>query len=563
MSFKSPFIPMNSRGKAALSRAYNFENRRLGYVLSPAAFLNGRAQRTPLVTNSDTSVTPDETIDYVIVGAGITGAYLARRLSVSFPDKKILVLEKEAHIGGRLHSNTEANNAQATFAAEFGGMRLFPSIHPRVAHLLNLLGLTTMEVPYVSDTGVHYGRSHVFNNNNLFPTTDNVYFVDDNEKGKDVNTLITDNIENIINAYKPSFTNNFDLSTRRDLFQSSLSMRDFKETVVNGTNKISNENWIRFCEISGYPGLFNSPMSFVCGAAELLSLSNQNSSQHCVVNGYQQAPQQLLQTFSATSYNEIVDKNMGSNRNILYSASLSKFEINQDKTVRLQLADESNNIYQIDTKNLYICTPANSISTILGFPTNFTEQIHNQLVPLPLFKIFLYYDTNWWTSLGISSGRSTTDLNINQLWFYSNNLLLTYAIGDNATYWANKLPYAQQMNFIDVNSSNLGALIAELITNYSKMFPTAGVIPTPTKFAWAYWNNGCSVWSAFDLNNFDKTPKTDIQRELLYPLPQNDNVCYLNNDISLNQGWVEGSIELVDDFLSEKFNMPNILSATL
>ena len=174
MSFKSPFIPMNSRGKAALSRAYNFENRRLGYVLSPAAFLNGRAQRTPLVTNSDTSVTPDETIDYVIVGAGITGAYLARRLSVSFPDKKILVLEKEAHIGGRLHSNTEANNAQATFAAEFGGMRLFPSIHPRVAHLLNLLGLTTMEVPYVSDTGVHYGRSHVFNNNNLFPTTDNV-----------------------------------------------------------------------------------------------------------------------------------------------------------------------------------------------------------------------------------------------------------------------------------------------------------------------------------------------------------------------------------------------------
>jgi len=49
----------------------------------------------------------------------------------------------------------------------------------------------------------------------------------------------------------------------------------------------------------------------------------------------------------------------------------------------------------------------------------------------------------------------------------------------------------------------------------------------------------------------------------LYPLPQNENVCYLNNDISLNQGWVEGSIELVDDFLSEKFKMPNILSSTL
>ena len=544
---------LGGRRLGSLARVYSGFSRASGYT-DVASFLRHLATGNVNYTVNDT------TVDYVIIGAGITGAYLARRLSVQFPDKKILVVEKEAHIGGRLHSNTEANNAQATFAAEFGGMRLFPSIHPRAAHLLNLLGLTTMEVPYVSATGVYYGRSHVFNNNNLFPTTDNVYYVDDNEKGIDVNTLITDNIENIISAYKPGFTNNFDLSNRKDLFQSSLSMRDFKETVVNGTNKISNENWIRFCEISGYPGLFNNPMSFVCGAAELLSLSNQNSSQYFVVNGYQQAPQQLLQTFSATSYKGVVDKNMGSNRNILYRASLSKFEMNQDKNVRLQLADASNNVYQVDTKNLYICTPANSISTILGFPTNFTEQIHNQLVPLPLFKIFLYYDTNWWNSLGISSGRSTTDLNINQLWFYSNNLLLTYAIGDNATYWANKVPYAQQMDFIDTNSSNLGALITELITNYSKMFPAAGVIPMPIKFAWAYWNNGASVWSAFDLNNFDKTPKTDIQRELLYPLPQNDSVCYLNNDISLNQGWVEGSIELVDDFLSEKFNMPNILS---
>ena len=40
-------------------------------------------------------------IDYVIVGAGITGAYLARRLSLQFPHKKILVLERDDHIGGR------------------------------------------------------------------------------------------------------------------------------------------------------------------------------------------------------------------------------------------------------------------------------------------------------------------------------------------------------------------------------------------------------------------------------------------------------------------------------
>jgi hypothetical protein len=40
----------------------------------------------------------------------------------------------------------------------------------------------------------------------------------------------------------------------------------------------------------------------------------------------------------------------------------------------------------------------------------------------------------------------------------------------------------------------------------------------------------------------------------------NGNVTYLNNDISLNQGWVEGSIEIVDQFLEDNYNMPNILN---
>lgn len=558
MNPKTHFMPMNSRGKAALSRAYNFENRRLGYVLSPAVFLNGRTQKATLATNSDTSVIPDTTIDYVIVGAGITGAYLAKRLSMLFPDKKILVLEKEPHIGGRLHSNTNAEvmDQDKKIAPEFGGMRVFPSIHPRADKLLKLLGLTIVEVPYVQDNGIYYGRSHRFKNSNIFPATDSFYYVDEAEKGKNVNHLITDNISSTITQY--GYTDNFDFNSRKALFQSSLSTRDFKETVVNGDNKISNENWIRFSEISGYPGLFSIPMSFVVGASELLSLSNQNSTQYFIVNGYQQAPQTLLNRFSTTSFEKVVQKNMGSTRNILHNVSLSKFETNQDKTVKLLLTDENNTSYQVDTKNLYICTPASSISTMLGFPSNFIKHLQNQLIHLPLFKLFFYYKNNWWDSNQVPSGRSTTDLNINQLWFYSSNLLMTYAVGGDATYWANKIPRAHQTDFISVDTTT-DALVTEIIDCCSKMFPEVGLIPQPDKIAWAYWNNGASVWSAFDLNNFDKTPKTELQQELIHPFPDNEHICYLNNDISLNQGWVEGSLELVDDFLLEQFNMQNIM----
>lgn len=500
----------------------------------------------------------DQVIDYVIVGAGITGAYLARRLSLQFPGKKILVLEREDHIGGRLESSTstEAMDLKTKVVPEFGGMRLFPSIHPRAVRLLKLLKLTTVEVPYVQANGVYYGRDHRFANNALFPGTELVYNVDDNEKGKDVMSLITDNIENTLAHHK--YTDNFDLSNRKALYQSDLSTLDFKETVVNGANKISNENWIRFSEISGYAGLYDPHISFVSGAGELLALHSHDSTQYCVKYGYQQAPQKLLSTFSPTSCENAAANNMRSNRNILFNVNFDKFEPNLDKTIKLQITDGNKRAYQVVAQNLYICTAANSVSTILGFPSNFIENIQNQLVPIPLFKIFLYYEKNWWGDLGGASGRSTTDLNINQLWFYNSNILMTYAVGGDATYWANKIPHAQQTEFI-VGAPDTAELVAEIIGCYSRMFPEVRDIPLPNKIAWAYWNNGCSLWTAFDVNNFDRTPKTDVQRSLLYPLPQNENVCYLNNDISLNQGWVEGSIELVDDFLSEKFNMPNIL----
>lgn len=135
---------------------------------------------------------------------------------------------------------------------------------------------------------------------------------------------------------------------------------------------------------------------------------------------------------------------------------------------------------------------------------------------------------------------------------------MTYSAGNDATYWASKIPRSHQKDFINVDTTN-NEFVTEVLNCCSKMFPEAGQIPQPDKIAWAYWNNGTTVWSAFDLNNFDKTVKTDIQKELIHPFPDNDHICYLNNDISLNQGWVEGSLELVDDFLLEQFNVPNIM----
>ena len=43
-------------------------------------------------------------------------------------------------------------------------------------------------------------------------------------------------------------------------------------------------------------------------------------------------------------------------------------------------------------------------------------------------------------------------------------------------------------------------------------------------------------------------------------LNKKGKIYYINNDISLFQGWCEGCIEIVDELLHNLYNMPNYLN---
>ena len=64
-----------------------------------------------------------------------------------------------------------------------------------------------------------------------------------------------------------------------------------------------------------------------------------------------------------------------------------------------------------------------------------------------------------------------------------------------------------------------------------------------------YWNNGASFWNARNKTTYNTDRDlTKTQVELFHPF-DSENIVYLNNDISFNQGWVEGSLEIVDTYL--------------
>jgi monoamine oxidase len=75
-----------------------------------------------------------ETVDTLIVGGGLSGIYAAFLLSRK--NKSVVILEARERIGGRIFSPEHQG-----FHADLGPSWYWPAIHPKMAHLVQTLGL--------------------------------------------------------------------------------------------------------------------------------------------------------------------------------------------------------------------------------------------------------------------------------------------------------------------------------------------------------------------------------------------------------------------------------------
>ena len=78
---------------------------------------------------------PTETVDTMIIGGGLSGIYAAYLLSQQ--NKSFVVLEARERIGGRILSPEHQG-----FFSDLGPSWYWPAIHPKIAHLIQSLGLT-------------------------------------------------------------------------------------------------------------------------------------------------------------------------------------------------------------------------------------------------------------------------------------------------------------------------------------------------------------------------------------------------------------------------------------
>ncbi|BCU03922.1 NAD(P) binding domain containing protein [Pandoravirus japonicus] len=128
-----------------------------------------------------------ETVDVLIVGAGVSGLFAAARIREHYPHLTVALVERGAIVGGRLQSlRVEGSKT----AVELGAMRTFPDIDHYTAAVLRMTDVSTVEVPYVTPRNIAYLRGERTRMRDLPKVAARLYNLPAGERGKPASALI-------------------------------------------------------------------------------------------------------------------------------------------------------------------------------------------------------------------------------------------------------------------------------------------------------------------------------------------------------------------------------------
>lgn len=145
------------------------------------------------------------TLDFAIIGGGVSGTYCAWRLKKKFPDKNIILFEYSDRIGGRLLS---VEIPGVDVKAELGGMRYNPKQHKLFDKLVKDLNLKSREFPMgptsdpAGDNNLAYIRGQHAKIKELSDILDSTFSVNWSERGKTPDELQRQVLETLVPGFQ-------------------------------------------------------------------------------------------------------------------------------------------------------------------------------------------------------------------------------------------------------------------------------------------------------------------------------------------------------------------------
>lgn len=549
---KNNSLLTKSTGGIQSARIRNFLNRTR---INPNCYFLGNC-------NQPHPVKTDIEVDNFVIGGGIGGTYLSARLINFDPNSTLLLVDKLSDYGGLM---TSSKVFDTDTHIDLGPVRFYQSIHPRVYYLSQKYNLPLTQYLPSSDGQICYLRDEKFNGATVFPDSDAVYNIRDDEKN--VNPF--DTLYNNLLEYFPDPTNLYLLETRIELYKNT----DYSNSVFQSKaqKNISQENWQRIEDVLGYNDLFSVKINFITDSLETLSLTNQSSTQYRFTEGYSILPKTIASNnkLQSITFNNINAYSFDVQKyNSLFNTAVLDISFSQKKQMWAIVIgsvsvnspeDISYSPTQIKTvyaKKIYSTIPLLYLKNIHKFSNSYLNICENSFVNFQIMRIFLRFDTDWLTSMGIGLGKSVTTLNGAQLIHYDDKILMFYAFNTQTSKLYDKLPNNIQIQkqMIEPNSDTQPLIdeCLEIISNSYGVDITN--LPQVNGIAYASWIHPIRCFTGRNLQNLSSRSLYDQLIEIMFPYGVNGNFYVMENNMSFNAAWCEGSLEIVDFFMNYKYN---------
>ena len=506
---------------------------------------------------------------------------------------------------GKDKNKKEIKEKSNGIARELGGMRYFFSAHPLVSSLVKELGLKSTIVPYILPTNAAYFKKKHSDINTLWTDSNHLYRKRKKEHNIDLSHLLNEGLAHYVSDIGEDPNSVAALATRQRLFANvNLCNQSFKEVVPNILSKGAFE---LYREVTGYKTLFEMNLGLPIGLVECLSLqkTSLNAEQYFVVGGYDQIVRSLVKSWKVISTIKQLDQiTNGIEIELCLDTHLTKIGVlstnsnTEKKEKKSFLLHLSNTItkkqYEIVAHRVFLCIPHWALSELeiydsdSLFPLPSPLSIFSKLlVDLPALKVFLKFPYSWWKEIGYkndSCGRNLADTALGQIWFYAPCTIMLYTFSNEAFNFIKLLPSHAQSDYVSAKQDGVKSFVNIVIKMLEDVFlspeplkPSKGSlkvsskslkqlkkwIPEPTHLSWKFWAQAASFWKPLypGIENSSNLPLTrsksssstlqsiqDFRKKLMHPF---DNLFVLNNDISLNQGWIEGALECTDEIINE------------
>jgi len=403
----------------------------------------------------------DNILDVAIIGGGISGVYSAWRLLTDGGRKSVTVFEADNHIGGRLLSVTPPGIEN--MVAELGGMRILPrNIQPLVNTLICKLneiakepqsGIDTLKLydlpvngPYGDDGKKETSDNIVFTRGMQFRWSDigrnpeNIpYKLQGEENKKPLGQLILDAIKTI----NPAFDEKKSPAENRDTAQNTkykglpLYQQGFWDVLI----QVMSYEAYRFEQDAGGYLTTLSNWNAADAIPWFLADFSPTATYRGFAQGYRQVVVNMAKLFTKAGGNIVCDRKLAGFKwdSNVFTLKFANGETVQAKALILAMPRRSlellscGNEYNEYSSNEYLSNDA-------------TSKLIKSVTPKPAFKIFSTYQEPWWKKLGVSLGRTLTDLPLRQTYYWTGSkgdpiedgpamLMASYDDGTNTEFW--------------------------------------------------------------------------------------------------------------------------------